>query len=462
MVFPRSSQRSPSAQPHPPVRIWDVQDRRSNPRFKRPWLVRWSVDGREFSRPHRTRTEADRFRMQLFAAQENGEGFDRTTGEPTSWAPNDQDLTVYEWARRYVAEHWDEWQPRTRRSNLEALGRFIPLVVHDEAARPPERIRVYLAATLVPAAQLDHEHPAEQWLTTSCLCLHELTRSMLSVVVRQLGVGDAGQALATTTATRYRTVARSCITRAVDLQVLAVDPWPPYSRGRSRRKAVRAKRGVNIKVLPDPITMAAAIDAIVTTKPGSRTYRVMTAVAYYAGLRPSEVAMLRPRALTLPDQGWGRIDVTEADIDYDQPGEPKTGERTVPIPPVLVDILRSWLDGHAFSDADLIFRTNNGTRPMAQNWGRAWKRALASIGHDPLRVYDCRHAAATTWLRAGVPLGEVARRLGHSVDTLVTTYVGALEGDEAPSNAQIEAALAPGGSTATPRAGAAPAPDSVN
>lgn len=25
-----------------------------------------------------------------------------------------------------------------------------------------------------------------------------------------------------------------------------------------------------------------------------------------------------------------------------------------------------------------------------------------------MRIYDCRHAAATTWLRAGMPLGEVA------------------------------------------------------
>jgi hypothetical protein len=59
-------------------------------------------------------------------------------------------------------------------------------------------------------------------------------------------------------------------------------------------------------------------------------------------------------------------------------------------------------------------------------------------------VYDCCHAAATTWLRAGVPLGEVARRLGHSVETLVSTYVGALDGDEAVANERIDAALAPG------------------
>ena len=40
----------------------------------------------------------------------------------------------------------------------------------------------------------------------------------------------------------------------------------------------------------------------------------MIAVMYYGGLRPSETIMLRPRALQLPDEGWGRIDVNEADI----------------------------------------------------------------------------------------------------------------------------------------------------
>ena len=58
-----------------------------------------------------------------------------------------------------------------------------------------------------------------------------------------------------------------------------------------------------------------------------------------------------------------------------------------------------------------------------------------------MRIYDCRHAAATTWLRAGVPLGEVAKRLGHSVETLVSTYVGALDGDETLANKGIDAVL---------------------
>ena len=59
-----------------------------------------------------------------------------------------------------------------------------------------------------------------------------------------------------------------------------------------------------------------------------------------------------------------------------------------------------------------------------------------------MRVYDCRHAAATTWLRSGVPLAETARRLGHSVDTLVNNYIGAFNDEEEVGNAKIEILLA--------------------
>ena len=188
--------------------------------------------------------------------------------------------------------------------------------------------------------------------------------------------------------------------------------------------------------------MARAIDAIASHQPASLTYQLMTAVAYYAGLRPSEVVMIRKRSLVLPATGWGRIEVSEADVSFDEPGEPKTGPRTVPIPEVLVVRLRSWVEERELAGDELLFRTRNDRRPTASNWSRAWHRALRSIDHPPLRIYDCRHAAATTWLDAGVPLGEVARRMGHSVETLVSTYVGALPDDEETANRRIDERLA--------------------
>ena len=139
--------------------------------------------------------------------------------------------------------------------------------------------------------------------------------------------------------------------------------------------------------------MAAAIANIASHQPGSLKYQVMTAVVYYAGLRPSEVVMLRPRALYLPESGWGRLDVTEADVSFDEPGEPKTGPRSVPVPPVIVSMLRTWVDDHQLGPHDLLFRTRNGNLPTRSNWSRAWQRALRETGVAPLRIYDCRHAA---------------------------------------------------------------------
>jgi integrase len=228
----------------------------------------------------------------------------------------------------------------------------------------------------------------------------------------------------------------------VELARLKADPWRPSPKGRNRRKARRKRTAVDVRVLPSPETMVAVIDAIPSHQPGSRIYQVMTAVAYNGGLRPSEVVTLRPRALNLSATGWGSIEVVEADIDWDEPGEPKTDDRTVPIPPRLVELLRAWIEERGLGDGDLLFRTRNDRRPAPSNWSRTVHRAYRKVGHPPLRIYDCRHAAATTWLRAGVPLGEVSRRLGHSVETLVSTYVGALQGDDIAADKLIDATLA--------------------
>jgi integrase len=133
--------------------------------------------------------------------------------------------------------------------------------------------------------------------------------------------------------------------------------------------------------------------------------------------------------------------VNEADIDWDEPGDPKTGSRVVPVPPRLVAMLRSWIDEHGLDGDDLLFRTRAGGRPSESNWSRALKRACANAGQPRIRVYDFRHAAATMMLKARVPLAEVARRLGHSVETLVSTYVGAMEGDDAEANALLDKTL---------------------
>ena len=70
--------------------------------------------------------------------------------------------------------------------------------------------------------------------------------------------------------------------------------------------------------------------------------------------------------------------------------------------------------------------------------GRAFKAAAAKIGYPNLRPHDLRHQAAVNLVRAGVPLPDVARWLGHSPNSLMVTMRYA---QHAPGNA-AETALA--------------------
>lgn len=432
------------SRPAQKVQIFSIQDRTSRPEARKPFIVRWRVDGDEFSEAHYTRPEADRYRSRLLIARQDGERFDMREGVPVSWLPAADAIQVHEWARLWVREEWVEWAPRTRDSQVEGLYRFVPLVRDTAASTPPEGLRTYLRDTLPPDVDIDPTDPRERWLARWCLPLSALSRELLADVERQLAIGDAGQTLARATSGRYRKVGRACIGRAVELGRLPTDPRPPIPKGRSRRKANRKRQTINVRQLrqlPQPQVMVEIIEAIPSHQPGSHKYRLMTATIYYGGLRPSEVVMLRPTVLHLPETGWGYIDVIEADDGYDEPVEPKEGERRVPIPPILVAMYRAWIKDHHIGPDQLMFRTRHGNRPTESNWNRALKRACREVIGRTIRVYDCRHACATFWLRTGVDLAEAARRLGHSVETLVSTYIGLIEGDDARANDLIDAAL---------------------
>lgn len=368
------------------VRIFSIQDRTSRREATQPWVVRWRVDRRTPSRAFHTKPEADRFRSRLLVAKQDGERFDARTGLPESWLPPGRrhpgarvGTTV---GRRAVAR-----MGPTHPAGAHILVGEVPTPRHgfpsDGAAGRPAVVPL---PTLAPDADIDERDECEKWLARWALTLGDLDRDNLAVASHELGVGDEGQQLAAETVRRYRRTAHSCIRRAVELDQIPADPWPPTPRGRSRRKANRIRKAVDVRHLPGPTSAAAIITALRSHQRGSRNYQMMSAVVYYAGLRPSETAMLRPRALHLPAEGWGRIDVVEADDGWDEPAEPKTGDRTVPIPPKLVELLQSWVTEHELGPDDLLFRTRGDRRPSQSNWARALGRACKKAGHRRIRV----------------------------------------------------------------------------
>ena len=105
-------------------------------------MVRYTIDGRHRSKSFRTRVEAERYRGLLAQAVHAGGRFDETTGEPESWQTPLRDVRVHEWSRRWLAEQWQEWQPRVRVSATDALARFVTIAI-EHGVNPPEGLRVW-------------------------------------------------------------------------------------------------------------------------------------------------------------------------------------------------------------------------------------------------------------------------------------------------------------------------------
>ncbi|WP_328674438.1 hypothetical protein OG905_20745 [Streptomyces sp. NBC_00322] len=121
----------------------------------------------------------------------------------------------------------------------------------------------------------------------------------------------------------------------------------------------------------------------------------------------------------------------------------------MPIPPVLVAILRAHLDAFVATPEGRLFSAVRGGPVRSQEYGAVWKEARrkaltpAQIA-SPLAAipYDLRHACVSSWLRSGVSLAETARRAGQSVAVLQRYYTKVLDGEEAKMNALIEQGLA--------------------
>lgn len=113
---------------------------------------------------------------------------------------------------------------------------------------------------------------------------------------------------------------------------------------------------------------------MVSHQPESRQYRVMCETMFYGGLRPSEVIDLRLEDCWFPADpgGFGELHVRRAFVGLEEPGDPKTGNRRVHIPSVLVEALEAHSERFPSVDG-FLFRTRTGSSPTGSNWRYAHK-----------------------------------------------------------------------------------------
>jgi integrase len=244
---------------------------------------------------------------------------------------------------------------------------------------------------------------------------------------------------------------------AVELDLLPANPidkiqWtaPPVAQAVDRR------------VVANPAQVAALLDAVGKLNGIGPRLVAFFACLYYAALRPSEAAALRKQDCVLPDEGWGRLELsrtaphagsawTDDQGTREERGlkrRARNASRSVPIPPQLVVLLRKHLDEFGTAADGRLFRgMSNG--PLAETrYGAVWRRArrLALTTEQfesrlAARPYDLRHAGVSLWLNAGTPPQEVAARAGHSVSVLLRVYAACLDGEDQAINSRIADAL---------------------
>lgn len=280
------------------------------------------------------------------------------------------------------------------------------------------------------------------------------TRTVLDALATKMD----GKSAAATVYRRKRAVLFNLLSYAVEQGLV---PDNPIS------KVKRAAPKIDDEVDPGAVANPAQVRELLTAVTyvgrrnqdrGAHLYAFF-AVCYYAAARPAEGLALREDDCKLPDEGWGELALgesrpsagkrwTDSGEVHDRRGlkhRARNDRRFVPIPPVLVRILRAHIDRFGVGPDGRLFRSPNGGVVGSGTYSRVWDQARAYAllpGQvDSLlagRPYDLRHAAVSLWLNGGTSATEVAKRAGQSVEVLFRVYAKCIYGERDSINTKIE------------------------
>lgn len=139
------------------------------------------------------------------------------------------------------------------------------------------------------------------------------------------------------------------------------------------------------------------------------------------GLRWSELRASRIRGLQeVPFPG---IRISRAQSDgYQEKGTKTKNTRTVPLTARAAEIARRHAGDR--KPGEYLFVSKTGKQLRGNLFRRYVKWSETSFGHT---IHDLRHYAASSWLRAGIPVHQVAKWLGHkNAATLLRIYAHVL------------------------------------
>ncbi|MDA0562872.1 tyrosine-type recombinase/integrase [Streptomonospora sp. S1-112] len=476
--------------------LWKMRERHDRPK---PYEVRWRVGTMEKSKSYKTKALAQQRERALMAAARAGEHFSEETGEPVSWARSSE--TVYAAAVAYARHAWGSTDSgNTRRTVRDNAVRLILASIDDKAARkhpaPADMARVRsavgdygceftidsdassLAERVVPRPAPADAAACLAWVAKVSRPLAEVAKSADAALellerscVRLHQRRGASATVAPDTKRRRRGVLSSILGHAVQRGVLASNPL----HGLTMRRP-RSSDAVSPRHVPDWDQARRLLAAVETSRnKNDRFLWAFFVTAYMAGTRPGETRAIRAQDIIWPEDvtdsdaapGWGvlvasgsRTEVASRYTDGGERGEVRGLKgrsskdlRMVPLAPEAVAALRWHLDAYGTAPDGRLFWHATGGDPWGvvsgkvyrRTWARARKTALTPAERElgvAQRPYDLRHGCASYLIADGVPTPEIARRLGHSVEVLLTVYVHWFRQQEHDANKLLSRAFA--------------------
>jgi integrase len=157
-------------------------------------------------------------------------------------------------------------------------------------------------------------------------------------------------------------------------------------------------------------------------------YQALILLAMFTSLRWGELAGLRRCDLDL-DAKTVRVvrqltEVRGRGIEFGPP-KSKAGRRTVPIPPLIIPVIRWHLSCFAQDgDEGLVFTSPRGY-PLrnSQFRQRIWLPALKAAGLTGIHFHDLRHTGNTLAASTGASLRELMDRMGHDSERAAMIYL---------------------------------------
>ncbi|MDQ0614080.1 integrase [Microbacterium sp. W4I4] len=231
--------------------------------------------------------------------------------------------------------------------------------------------------------------------------------SIQSDDVREHLIAELQSGKAPATVARARTTLSALFTYAAEHDLLR-QPHPVRTMRKIPELGMAAQRTLSLSEIPTAQQVTVTLAALRERRSDiADVFEFMS----LTGIRWGEARAARVSWLS--KHGLEQLDVGRSHSDGYSEKSPKSwrGTRSIPLSPRAVEIFRAHAAGK--SSGSYVF-TNRLGGQLSANLVRKFPLGF--------RRHALRHFAASTWLRLGTPVNEVAEYLGDEARTVLTTY----------------------------------------